>query len=151
MSSARAGRSVGADMGVPFLGRIPLDPDVVTQCDAGEPFALFNSDTATAQAYHDIANQVEAFCKKSGSLIKVGPTPSATLKGERPVKAADAMTGLTPLHEAQQIVLDAAPPLGLEKISILDALGRVLVRISSRNATIRHGTIQRWMGLPSMG
>jgi hypothetical protein len=44
------------------------------QSDAGEPYALFNSDTATAQAYHDIANQVEAFCKKSGSLIKMGPS-----------------------------------------------------------------------------
>jgi molybdopterin molybdotransferase len=36
------------------------------------------------------------------------------------------MQGLTPLREAQKIVLDAAKPLGLEKIPILDALGRVL-------------------------
>ena len=36
------------------------------------------------------------------------------------------MTGLTQLSDAQQVVLDAAPLLGLEKISILDALGRVL-------------------------
>ena len=42
------------------------------------------------------------------------------------MKAGDAMTGLTPLEEAQKIVLDATPILGLEKISILDALGRVL-------------------------
>lgn len=36
------------------------------------------------------------------------------------------MTGLTQLYEAQKVVLDAAPVLGLEKISILEALGRVL-------------------------
>lgn len=42
------------------------------------------------------------------------------------MKAADAMTGLTQLSDAQKVVLDAAPLLGLEKISILDALGRVL-------------------------
>jgi molybdopterin molybdotransferase len=42
------------------------------------------------------------------------------------VKSADATVGLTPLHEAQRIVLDAAAPLGLEKVSIMDALGRVL-------------------------
>lgn len=42
------------------------------------------------------------------------------------MKAADATTGLTPLHEAQKVVLDATAVLGLEKISILDALGRVL-------------------------
>ncbi|OQW36643.1 MAG: molybdopterin biosynthesis protein MoeA [Nitrospira sp. SG-bin1] len=42
------------------------------------------------------------------------------------MKTADAMTGLTQLHDAQKVVLDAAPVLGLEKISILDALDRVL-------------------------
>jgi len=42
------------------------------------------------------------------------------------VKATDATEGLTQLQEAQRIVLEAAPTLGLEKISILDALGRVL-------------------------
>jgi len=42
------------------------------------------------------------------------------------VKATDATEGLTQLQEAQRIVLEATPTLGLEKISILDALGRVL-------------------------
>ncbi len=42
------------------------------------------------------------------------------------MKAADAITGLTQLHDAQQVVLDAATVLGVEKVSILDVLGRVL-------------------------
>ena len=42
------------------------------------------------------------------------------------VKAKEATQGLTPLSEAQKIVLEATPVLGLEKIPILDALGRVL-------------------------
>ncbi|MGH7260091.1 MAG: molybdopterin molybdotransferase MoeA [Nitrospiraceae bacterium] len=36
------------------------------------------------------------------------------------------MQGLTSLQEAQKIVLDAAHPLGLEKIGLLEVLGRVL-------------------------
>ena len=36
------------------------------------------------------------------------------------------MNGLTPLKEAQRVVLDAAAPLGCEKVGLLDALGRVL-------------------------
>ncbi|MFO0775946.1 MAG: gephyrin-like molybdotransferase Glp [Nitrospiraceae bacterium] len=36
------------------------------------------------------------------------------------------MAGLTPLETAREIVLTAAAPLGLEKVSILDTLGRVL-------------------------
>src|SRR5262245_49286440 len=42
------------------------------------------------------------------------------------VKSKDAIQGLTPLSEAQKVVLEATPVLGLEKIPILDALGRVL-------------------------
>jgi molybdopterin molybdotransferase len=42
------------------------------------------------------------------------------------VKAKDATQGLTSLTDAQKVVLDATPVLGLEKIPILDALGRVL-------------------------
>ncbi|MDH4078832.1 MAG: molybdopterin molybdotransferase MoeA [Nitrospira sp.] len=42
------------------------------------------------------------------------------------MKAADAMTGLTQLHDAQQVVLDATTVLEAEKVSILDVLGRVL-------------------------
>ena len=71
------GEAAATDMGVPFLGRIPLDPDVVTQCDAGEPFAMFYSDTPTADAFHQIANKVDAFCKKSGSLLRIAPRQKA--------------------------------------------------------------------------
>lgn len=36
------------------------------------------------------------------------------------------MQGLTPLEEAQKIVLAAAQPLGLEKVGLVESLGRVL-------------------------
>ena len=36
------------------------------------------------------------------------------------------MQGLTPLHEAQKTVFEATKTLGLEKVSLLDAFGRVL-------------------------
>jgi molybdopterin molybdotransferase len=42
------------------------------------------------------------------------------------VTATDAIEGLTQLQEAQRIVLESSPVLGVEKIAILDALGRVL-------------------------
>jgi molybdopterin molybdotransferase len=56
----------------------------------------------------------------------LAPASNTTTEGQTLVKAADATTGLTPLHEAQKVVLDATTVLGLEKISLLDALGRVL-------------------------
>jgi len=63
-------------MGVPFLGRVPLDPEMVLQCDRGEPYALFHSDLPTADAIHAIANKVEEFCKKKDSLVKVSARPA---------------------------------------------------------------------------
>ena len=66
------GEASAADMGVPFLGRVPLDPELVTQCDFGEPYALFHSDLPTADAIHSIANKVDDFCKHKGSLVQAG-------------------------------------------------------------------------------
>ena len=65
------GEASAKDMGVPFLGRVPLDPEMVTQSDFGEPYALFHSDLPTAEAIHNIANKVEEFCKRKGSLVQI--------------------------------------------------------------------------------
>jgi Mrp family chromosome partitioning ATPase len=70
------GEASAADMGVPFLGRVPLDPEMVLQCDRGEPYALFHSDLPTAEAIHSAANKIEEFCKKKGSLVNVSARPA---------------------------------------------------------------------------
>ncbi|MBN2449979.1 MAG: Mrp/NBP35 family ATP-binding protein [Lentisphaeria bacterium] len=48
------GRDGGAamcrDMGIPLLGRIPIDPAIVSAGDAGEPFAYLRSETPSGQA-----------------------------------------------------------------------------------------------------
>ncbi len=44
------GKQMAKDFGVPFLGSIPIDPEVVSACDSGEPFINFNSQNTTAQA-----------------------------------------------------------------------------------------------------
>ena len=48
----------------------------------GEPFAMFNSDTATAECYHEIANKVEAFCKKT-RVPREHRVPAGALMKER--------------------------------------------------------------------
>ena len=45
------GERMAADMGVPFLGRIPLDPAVAQACDDGQPFVYHYSGTETARAF----------------------------------------------------------------------------------------------------
>ena len=48
------GERMAGEMGVPFLGRVPLDPQVVASGDAGQPFAADPSAGPTAQAFADI-------------------------------------------------------------------------------------------------
>jgi ATP-binding protein involved in chromosome partitioning len=44
------GETMCAEMAVPFLGRIPLDPAIVTAGDRGEPFAYLKSNTPAGMA-----------------------------------------------------------------------------------------------------
>lgn len=45
------GERMAVEMGVPFLGRVPLDPQVVASGDEGKPFASFASQSETAKAF----------------------------------------------------------------------------------------------------
>lgn len=49
------GEKTAKDMGVPFLGRIPLDPEMVVSSDSGTPLVAKNPDAKAAQAFHEIA------------------------------------------------------------------------------------------------
>ncbi len=48
------GERMAVEMGVPFLGRIPIDPRVGLACDAGTPFVYHYSKTETAKAFERI-------------------------------------------------------------------------------------------------
>ena len=44
------GRQMAEDYGVPFLGSIPIDSNMVPAADLGKPFVYYNSQSPTAQA-----------------------------------------------------------------------------------------------------
>ena len=46
------GEKAAAELGVPFLGRIPIDPRIVTKCDSGEPFV---ADSIASEAKEAVA------------------------------------------------------------------------------------------------
>ena len=52
------GERMAAEMGVPFLGRIPLDPAVMASGEAGKPFAL--SDGESAAAFNAVVQKLVA-------------------------------------------------------------------------------------------
>ena len=52
--SRGGGERMAREMGVPFLGSIPLDPAIVTAGDAGEPFMFARAGTKTAAAFQSV-------------------------------------------------------------------------------------------------
>ncbi|SEM04410.1 Chromosome partitioning ATPase, Mrp family, contains Fe-S cluster [Syntrophus gentianae] len=48
------GEEMAKRMGVPFLGRIPLDPQIVQSSDEGRPFVYHHSNTEAAAAFQGI-------------------------------------------------------------------------------------------------
>ena len=54
------GKRLAHDMQVPFLGEIPLDPQVRESGDAGTPTALSNVDSPAVQAFREMAERLMA-------------------------------------------------------------------------------------------
>jgi ATP-binding protein involved in chromosome partitioning len=68
------GDRLAAELGVPLLGRVPLDP-LLRECgDAGEPLVAAAPDSATARALREIADDIGAL--ERGSIVKSLPLVS---------------------------------------------------------------------------
>src|SRR5437667_4185797 len=71
--SRGAGERVAAEMEVPFLGTVPLDPAIVESGDAGVPTVVADPDSASAEAFRQIARAVLA--QVSGEEASAGEQP----------------------------------------------------------------------------
>jgi ATP-binding protein involved in chromosome partitioning len=74
--STGGGRRTANDMGVNFLGALPLDPHVRIGGDTGRPIATFGPDDKRAKAYYDIAELVIAKARDAANIP--GPTMTVT-------------------------------------------------------------------------
>jgi len=60
---AGAGEGMAAEMGVPFLGRIPIDAAVAAACDAGAAIAAGTSATPVGEAFERVAAPLVALAR----------------------------------------------------------------------------------------
>jgi len=58
------GKKASSDFNIPFLGNVPIDPEVVITGDSGEPFVIKNAKSHTAKAFADIAKNIEKIVNK---------------------------------------------------------------------------------------
>jgi Mrp family chromosome partitioning ATPase len=55
------GEKAARDLKVPFLTRIPIDPEMVSDCDRGMPFVMSYPESKTAKAFREVADRCKEF------------------------------------------------------------------------------------------
>jgi MinD superfamily P-loop ATPase len=63
------GEAMAGEMGVPFLGRIPIDAGIVKACDEGTPFCQGHKDTQTAKAFDVIISPILGLDSKREVIV----------------------------------------------------------------------------------
>jgi len=57
------GQKTAEELGVPFLGSIPIDQKVCEDSDKGVPFIIEHSDSSASKAFMEIVQKIENFLK----------------------------------------------------------------------------------------
>jgi len=64
------GERVAADFGVPFLGAVPFDPEVVAESDLGRPVVVTRPESPAARAWLEIAAKVRDMASRGAERRK---------------------------------------------------------------------------------
>ena len=67
------GETLAAELGVPLLGTVPLDPALREQGDLGEPVVVARPEADSARAIVAVAQAVEALRREPGGIVKSLP------------------------------------------------------------------------------
>src|SRR2546428_12966154 len=67
------GEAAAKELGLPFLGRVPLDPRIVIGGDAGKPFVIEHPDSEATKAFRGIVKNLR------GRMKEAKPRPSGPL------------------------------------------------------------------------
>lgn len=57
------GKKIAEDLKIPFLGRIPIDPQICEDSDRGTPFIIEHMDSPATKAFMEIVKKIEDFLK----------------------------------------------------------------------------------------
>jgi len=68
---AGGGKKIAEDLSVPYLGKIPIDPEICRDSDRGSPFIIEHPNSPASKSFMNIVKKVEEFLKKKGRLTKM--------------------------------------------------------------------------------
>jgi ATP-binding protein involved in chromosome partitioning len=74
------GQKIAEDLSVPFLGSIPIDPEICRDSDNGIPFITEHVDSPATKAFSDIVKKVQHFLANK-ELLETQSKPSVREAG----------------------------------------------------------------------
>ncbi len=60
---AGGGKKIAEDLSIPFLGRIPIDPEICEDSDKGMPFIVEHANSPATKAFMEIVKKIDEFVK----------------------------------------------------------------------------------------
>jgi len=100
------GEIMANQMHVPFLGRIPIDPQIVQACDSGKPFVYHYNQSQTAKAFENISDPILEFDTNAQELIKINSLQTGDKKMRIAVPLAQSKLSLHFGHCDQFAIFD---------------------------------------------
>ena len=76
------GQKIAEDLSIPFLGSIPIDPEICRDSDNGMPFIIEHNNSPATKAFMEIVRKIEIFLKHAKRL----ETPPRVYSRERGTK-----------------------------------------------------------------
>lgn len=76
------GKRIAEDLSVPFLGSIPIDPEICRDSDNGMPFITEHADSPATKAFTEIVKKIEHFLDTKERL-ESPPKPSLPERGTK--------------------------------------------------------------------
>jgi len=64
-----AAAKLATDVGVAYLGGVPLEPEIMRNADQGTPIVVSNPDSLSTKSYLDLANQVNEFLQTTNKSL----------------------------------------------------------------------------------
>jgi len=128
------GELMAGQMNVPFLGRIPIDPQIVQACDSGRPFVYHYNQTETAKAFEKVLNPVLELDTNAQELIETQSLQTGDKKMRIAVPLAQGQLSLHFGHCDQFAIFD-----------IDDSINKVINRKDAVPPAHEPGVLPRWL------
>ncbi len=82
------GERMAKEMGVPFLGRIPIDPAIGEACDSGKPYVIACARSETAKTFGRVVRPILELASKDENPVVMAAAAAATKEKEDHMRVA---------------------------------------------------------------